>query len=268
MRWLIEGDGREVHQSGDRIAWQWRLRNGTSGESRAVLVSLTGTTMSMGEDALTGRGLLARGSRGRSEVEMLLDWPEPPNHVEVHSRGVQLLGGDPGPELRELHEIVNWFDERGALLVFAMYGSDDPTSPTTRPTVHVLLKDSGELLYEAAGASQLDAARGAQQKWDGKGKVVEGSGKLVIRTSISATGVAIGGTAAKKAEEAASAYQGDAFTVKIEILGGEPGSMLVLEVRDSDGNPLDVLVGEGTDVDDLLLEAVLTMLAKWKGGPM
>jgi hypothetical protein len=170
MPWTIQGDGEPQSPGGyDGSIWQWELvADDDANSRRQVLVQISGTVMSMGEEALPARVAMARETSGRSEIEVICEWPEPPAEIDVHSRGAQPVGGDPGPELREINEIVEWFDERGAILVFAARGGGSGPIESihmSKHSAHVLARDEDKYLYHAEGLSRLEAARAAKERW-------------------------------------------------------------------------------------------------------
>jgi hypothetical protein len=177
MPWTIPSDGEEQNPEGyDGRIWQWEvIADHSADERRIVLVQISGTVMAMGEEALPARISLARETQGGSEVGMVLDWPEPPAEISVHSNGVHTAGGDPGEEQREVNEIIEWFDERGAMIVFAGRGigaSGIENIQITTHSAHIMARDVDQYLYHAEGPSRLEAARRAKERWEAEGRGV------------------------------------------------------------------------------------------------
>jgi hypothetical protein len=99
MSWIIAGDARYVALAHHQAAsWVWPLLSDAD-QPRQVLVAISDSAMDSGREALSGRIDLARRTSGRSEVERVLDWPEPPTEIKVDSASVQHFGSDAGPRL-------------------------------------------------------------------------------------------------------------------------------------------------------------------------
>jgi hypothetical protein len=99
MSWSIAGDPRYValahHQA---VSWLWPLLS-DGDQPRQVLVEISDSAMDRDREALSERVDLARRTSGRSEVERVLDWPDPPAEIKVDCESVQHFGSDPGPHL-------------------------------------------------------------------------------------------------------------------------------------------------------------------------
>ena len=180
MPWTLHSDGEELNPEGyDGSVWQWQvIAANDPDQQRFVIVRISGTVMAMGKEALQSRAEIARNSQGRSEVEVIRDWPEPPDEIEIHSQGVRRSGGDPGPEQREINEITEWFGERGAVVfLFARGGGSGSTDTIqmTRHTAYIAARGASEHLFKAEGTSHLEAIRKAKEKWesDGHAKYLE-----------------------------------------------------------------------------------------------
>jgi hypothetical protein len=169
MPWIIHGEAQAADSHGyDGAVWQWQvIAENDPSQQRFVVLLISGTVMAMGEEALSTRIAVARDTHGRSEVEMVLDWPEPPEQIDVHSHGVRPAGGDPGPEQREVNEIIEWFDERGAFVIFGAHGVR-----LEKHSAHVTARDVDQYLYHAEGSSRLEAIRRAKERWDAEGRGV------------------------------------------------------------------------------------------------
>jgi hypothetical protein len=63
----------------DATAWRWFL-NG-----REVMVEIANTAMEIPDEQLSDRVAEARRSQGRSEVERMLDWDVPLDHVMLYT---------------------------------------------------------------------------------------------------------------------------------------------------------------------------------------
>lgn len=139
MLWEIRGEGEELNPGGyDGRVWRWRVCKETDTvDQRQVLVGISGTVLSTAVQVLPERVAAARRTRGRSEVEMMLDWPEPPAKLNIHSHGVSPEGGDPGPAQREISEIVKWFDERGDALGREVGARSTPALVAAGPTTSI-----------------------------------------------------------------------------------------------------------------------------------
>jgi hypothetical protein len=98
MFWTVQGESEEQNPEGlDGRVWQWQLvADHDADDRRFVLVQISGSALAMGQEALPSDAARARDTQGRSEVEKVLDWPEPPAEINVSSTGVDTAGGDPG----------------------------------------------------------------------------------------------------------------------------------------------------------------------------
>lgn len=171
MTWEIESGGERVNPGGyDGWIWLWRLRKSDDPERRhSVSVGISGTALSMDETALPPRIVIARETEGRSEVEQVLEWPDPPDEITVGSQRVTPVGGDPGPEQRELLDIIDWFEERGLLLWFAAHGiggADGATIVSQTHSAHVVASEEDKYLGHFEGPTRLAAARAAKAHWE------------------------------------------------------------------------------------------------------
>jgi len=178
MPWEIQGQGEAQNPEGyDGSVWDWQVvADHDAGIIRHVIVRISGTVMAMGEEALSARIATARKTHGGSEVGMVCDWVEPPAEIEALSHGIRPTGGDPGPEQREINEIMEWFDERGAIVVFAARGfgmGPNSTPHITKHSAHIMARDVDRYLYPAEGPSRLEAARAAKDRWDAEGHGIQ-----------------------------------------------------------------------------------------------
>jgi hypothetical protein len=99
MLWAIDGEARFVSPAHlEATSWVWPL---LSDDDRhwQVLVAISGSAMDKDREALSDRIDLARRTSGRSEVERVLEWPEPPAEIKVDCESVQHFGSDAGPRL-------------------------------------------------------------------------------------------------------------------------------------------------------------------------
>jgi hypothetical protein len=168
MRWRLAGDGREVDPGGaDATVWLWELVSEDGTRRRSVRVKISGTAMVVRDVAW--RLGQARKSRGQTEIARILDWDEPPDVVEFHSasRSPTLTGGDPGPEVRELAAIVDWFERRDIELLFGGHGVGAGPGPPPVQTWSATLLDLevGELIARFEAPTRLAAARAARAWW-------------------------------------------------------------------------------------------------------
>jgi hypothetical protein len=82
----------------DAMSWIWPLLS-EDDQPTQVLVAITEAAMARRGEALSDRISLARRTSGRSEVERVLGWPEPPTEIQVDCESVKHFGSDPGPRL-------------------------------------------------------------------------------------------------------------------------------------------------------------------------
>jgi hypothetical protein len=179
MSWRPNGDGVEVRPPGgeDATVWQWDLVS-DNGDRHSVLVFVSGTAMSLKN--VPFRVEHARQSSGHTEVSRILDWEEPPRRIILHSES-QLPtydGGEPGPEVRELTEIVSWFEERGLLLLFTARGRGIPRGEVeyTTHSANVIDQEADELVARSEARTRLEAARDARAWWIENREAAGGSG--------------------------------------------------------------------------------------------
>ena len=110
----------------------------------------------------------ARESEGGSAVAAILEWEEPPDAIKLHTGSHEAIteGGEPGPEVREITEIVDWFNERGMYLMFAARGTGTGPIPAVPHysvhTAHVIDPKADTLLGSFEAPSRLEAARKAR----------------------------------------------------------------------------------------------------------
>lgn len=102
MRWVIYEDGESLPAKGyDGIIWSWQLiAEDDSSQHRRVRVGISRTAMSTGTEALPYRITVARNTSGRSEVEAILGWSEPPAEIRVDAGSVKHFSSVAGPQLR------------------------------------------------------------------------------------------------------------------------------------------------------------------------
>lgn len=276
MRWTIHGDARSAPPQGyDGSIWEWQVvAEDDSAQQHLLTVKITGTAMAMGEEALTDRAALARKTLGKSEVEVVLGWPVPPSEIEISSEGVSRHGGDPGPEQREINEIMDWFMSRGAN-VFLMGrgpgGGRGGTLELTRHSAYVAAKGSDSIMFKVEGKNYLEAARAAKQKWEDDGLGVylelqpaEGTSSASLELETGRPGV----DAKQKAKEAAKASRREPFTLSWEPLPGsgiEGKPVHILQVMNSDGDVVDISFGD--DPEDSLLEIAEKLMPSWHRPP-
>jgi hypothetical protein len=99
MSWIIAGDARYVALAQhEAVSWLWPLLSDDE-QPRQVLVAISDSAMDRDREALSDRIDLARRTSGKSEVERVLGWPEPPVEIKVDCESVQHFGSDAGPQL-------------------------------------------------------------------------------------------------------------------------------------------------------------------------
>jgi hypothetical protein len=274
MTWQIDGEAQGVALGDyDGSGWQWRLTaDDDPSESRIVLVRITGTAMAMCEEALTERAALARKTLGRSEVEVILGWPEPPDEIEATSEGVQRFGGDPGPEQREINDILDWFHQRGAEVFLAGHGGGrGDTLQVTHHSAYVAVRGADTNMFKTEGTSYLEAVRAAKAKWenDRLGTYIQLQPAEERSTAVPLS-ITIGGQEVdrrQKAQEAAKSSGREFFIVAWEPLpgSGEGKAPHLIEVTNRDGDLVDG--GIGDDPENSLLEIAEQLLPTWHKPP-
>jgi hypothetical protein len=168
VRWGPTGDGREVDTGGyDGTVWLWELVSEDGTMRRSVRVKVSGTAMVTRDVHWRVAG--ARHGKGATEITRVLQWDEPPEEIEFHSgsRAPTYLGGDPGREARAVAEIVDWFEQRGIVVLFAGHGyGTGPQRPSIqRWAANLIDLEKDELLARFEGRTRLEAAQAAQASW-------------------------------------------------------------------------------------------------------
>jgi hypothetical protein len=96
MAWNIAEGPRDAPWSGrDAVGWGWILTN-DRGERQVVMVWVSGTAMSIADEYLPAETAAARATRGRSEVERLLNDAILPREVMLHTAGRTVDPGEAG----------------------------------------------------------------------------------------------------------------------------------------------------------------------------
>jgi hypothetical protein len=101
MPWVIDGDPRFVSLAPNAAtSWVWLLIS-VDDQRRQVLVAISDSAMDREREALSDRIDLARRTSGRSEIERVLDWPEPPAEIKVDCESVQHFANGAAPPLAQ-----------------------------------------------------------------------------------------------------------------------------------------------------------------------
>jgi hypothetical protein len=168
MSWEVT-DSREIAPPGgaDATVWSWTLKKGD--QTRTVEVFVSGTAMSSSTVPAVVED--ARETRGGSAVADVLEWEQPPTRIRFNTDSVKPLveGGEPGAEIRELTEIVDWFQERGLYFMFAKRGSgtDEAFHGWHTHTAHLIDPKEDKLLGSFEAPTRLEAVRAARDAWTG-----------------------------------------------------------------------------------------------------
>lgn len=249
MFWTIQGDSERQNPEGyDGHVWQWQLlADHDADERRFIVVRVSGTVMAMGEAALSTRIAVARETRGRSEIEMVVDWPEPPSEIEVLSHGIRPAGGDPGPEQREINEIIEWFEERDAMVIFGAHGMR-----LEKHSAHVMEQTKGDHLYSVVGLSRLEAIRTAKERWDAEGhgqqNKLEPSAAPTTKQALSID------------QEAVKTLRSEGFRIVWTEPTDPDDPIWMGQAFDETGELLEMALGK--DPEDVLLELAEALLPK------
>jgi hypothetical protein len=84
MLWQIKSGPAEVNSTGfDAVTWRWVLRNRSDKDEISVLVAVSGTAAASAAESLPDATAEAIRTQGRSEIEKVLDSPEPPRLIEL-----------------------------------------------------------------------------------------------------------------------------------------------------------------------------------------
>ena len=156
MSWLIVSGPRRVRIRGYRGAvWRWTLQNGDG--KKEVEVKVSAAAVAAGRAELPAAAFEAKGTRGRSEVEKVLGWVEPPGAIELCRESAQpfLSGGvASGPQAshdEDVNALQAWFRERGAdLQLHLCDGTWFAVAAHSDSRVSVAFAGSGMCALEAA----------------------------------------------------------------------------------------------------------------------
>lgn len=87
MAWRItSGPDSGPWEGRDAVGWLWFLER-DDGATRRVLVEVSGTAMATADEYLPSETGEARRSRGRSEIEKVLEDDEPPRRISLGTMG-------------------------------------------------------------------------------------------------------------------------------------------------------------------------------------
>jgi hypothetical protein len=271
MSWRLTGDGQAVQTEADASAWAWEIVNEDGSERRKAIVEISGTAMSA--SSVPFRVDHARQSNGQTEIERVLEWREPPRKIVLRSESTvpDMDGGDPGPDVAEIIEITDWFDERGITLVFTGRGSGAlGAAPLggaplgaliTSHTANPIDLEADDLVERFEAESRLAAARDARQWWienRGPGKPITIELAPAHETSSAATlEISVPKISAEQQAEL------DRREIHLVLNGPSPDgpdSGYVFEAYDKDLKMIGLSVGEAADdaylalFDDLFRE--------------
>jgi hypothetical protein len=88
MAWLLEpnsGPFPGPWEGKDAVSWIWEIYR--DGESRRVLIEVSGTAMAIADEYLPEETARARATSGRSEIEKILELDDPPNRISLGTTG-------------------------------------------------------------------------------------------------------------------------------------------------------------------------------------
>jgi hypothetical protein len=85
MPWTIRDGPRPGPWEGkDAVGWRWEIER--NGETRRMLVEVSGTAMGSANERLPGETVAAKETEGRSAVESILDREDPPGRISLGTR--------------------------------------------------------------------------------------------------------------------------------------------------------------------------------------
>jgi hypothetical protein len=84
---IVDGPGEGPWEGRDAVGWIWTIEN-DAGETRRILVEVSGTAMAVAEYTLPDEVRSARQSRGRSAVETVLVDEHPTRRISFTTVGV------------------------------------------------------------------------------------------------------------------------------------------------------------------------------------
>src|SRR5205823_4879255 len=116
MGWEIAAGPEELRSDGKGIRWRWSLYDPDEAETKALSIDVN-------EDALASRVVsdeTARAivSQGQSAIAEVIDWPVPPDHIEISDDGIVRRGGTRPEDGDPLSRIKKWFAERDIVVEF------------------------------------------------------------------------------------------------------------------------------------------------------
>lgn len=265
MPWLLTEPGKEIRPPAgeDALFWAWELASEDGADRRTVLVKISETAMS--SDDVSIRLDQARQSNGQTEINRILEWEEPPEEIEFHSKSTSptIRGGRPGSPLQEITQITDWMEGQGILLAFSgrVRGRPDGLVEYTAQAAN-LIDEEGDLVHRVETGSRLEAAREAAEwlrqqlealKTGGASITAKAGGTGTTSLGPSTGDVAISGWRIGE-EEAALLTRYDAHLVFTAPTPDDPDSGWMVEAVDDQGNNLGIAVGRTWD------DAVLTIL--------
>ena len=244
MKWRIRErvphEKRKIRPPGgaDATVWEWPLVSEDGSHERTVQVWVTGTAMS--SSGVHFRVDDARKTGGEDEIGRVLEWEEPPERIDFGSDSAapSFEGGQPGPDVRELTAIVEWFDERGIAVIFTGHGvgvGPNEEVEITQWTANIYDLKTDKLIARFGGVSRLDAARTARREFE----------KGVEPPSASAEASAPAPTVVIRDEEQRDRLrQRHISVIENAPIEGDPDSAWVLEAYDKSGNIVGIAVQE------------------------
>lgn len=169
MAWRIASGPDETRTgSFDGVQWRFRLED-EQGRAANVTVGVSGTALAVASVPPVTAEAIA--TRGRTAIERVLEWPEPPTQITFTTEESPAVSGGVPPdesgqdvdvhEQAEVDSIRIWFDERGYELVLHQPGGREGGwfAPFMRHD-----SDVGSAAY-GWGRTRLEAARDAQREF-------------------------------------------------------------------------------------------------------
>jgi len=117
MRWRVKSAAQQLPREGiDAIRWAYDLENDDGRQTR-VIVAVSGTAMAVRTVESETADVIE--TQGRSAVERVLDWADPPQVIRFFSHGgAQYDGGSPGEpsQTSSVDQLDAWFAAQGLRL--------------------------------------------------------------------------------------------------------------------------------------------------------
>jgi hypothetical protein len=252
MTWQISAGPDQTDVAGrDATGWSWGLLHQDDGRDHHLMAVISGSAYSSSPEGLPLRVVDFRETLGRTEVEAILDWAEPPFELAADTLGVRRVGGRPGPWSKQIVELTEWFTARDVRMFFT--GKIVGQGQVYANTYFAHLREAGgkqRQLGSFEGRSEIEAAERARDWWLEHADDPTGE----VRKTLAEPGT--------RAAEGEARLRSERFHLVWTKEDDPRKSAWVCQVFDDDGRLIDM--GVGDDVEDAILEVAPRLLPDWK----